>query len=122
MNETKFYADGEEKLSIKDTGIFRGPGSVCPSAQLHIETDGNIGLGEVPLGANIETASQYSMTGGLPFAYSVPIYPIKLVPEGGICRVEAVRQRQRCTYCGQMSWKDETIRCENCQSQVFEDV
>jgi len=86
------------------------------------DNDGNVGIGAVHLGVDINTASRYSMSGGLPFAYSLPIYPIKLVPEGGVCRVEEIRQRRRCVYCGQISWKDKATRCENCRSQVFEDV
>lgn len=49
-------------------------------------------------------------------------YPIRLVPEGGICRVEPIRRRQRCVSCGCLSWTNETIVCPGCQSQVFENI
>ena len=48
--------------------------------------------------------------------------PLVLVPEGGVCRVEIAHKRQRCKYCGAVSWVDETIRCSGCGAQGFIDV
>ncbi len=93
------------RLVFEAAGSLGGLGRGSPGGQLHINT-----------------ASHDSMSGGLPFADSVPIYPIELVPEGGICRVEPIRRRQRCTACGCISWWDDTITCPGCSSQVFEDA
>ena len=112
MNEMRFCSEGEETLRIKDTGVLSHPGVVCPSIVLHIETKSNI---------DIDTVSGTSFSGGeCPEFVSMPIYPIRLIPEGGVCRVETARQR--CVHCGQMSWVDEVITCPGCQSQVFECV
>ena len=70
----------------------------------------------------ITTGHEYVSGGPLGRIPPLPIYPIDLVPEGGVCRVETARKRQRCAHCGSMSWVDETIRCLGCQSQEFEDV
>ena len=66
--------------------------------------------------------SSDSFCSGGPLGGIPPIQPVRLIPEGGICRVEPIRRRQRCVSCGQMSWRDEVITCPGCQSQTFEDV
>ena len=102
MSRAKF----KDIAVIKDVGIFIRPGTVCPSGLLHINSSSGASFGS---GQCFEFADEF-----------VP--GILLIPEGGICRVEIIRRRQRCVSCGTLSWAGETIVCPGCQSQVFENI
>ena len=100
MSRAKF----KDITVIKDVGILSRPGTVCPSGLLHINTPSD------------------SFCSGGPLGGILPIQPVRLIPEGGICRVESIRRRQRCVSCGSLSWTNDTIICPGCQSQVFENI
>lgn len=96
----------EEMLSIKNMDIFSYPSSVCPSTLLHINTKQVTSFG---------SGQCFNFDGSFGD-------PLVLIPEGGVCRVESIRRRQRCVSCGNISWVDDTIVCSGCQSQVFEEI
>jgi len=92
----------------------------------YVDNGGDVGIGSRAAllhAEHINVSSGASFGSGQCFEFEPLVdYSIRLIPEGGIWRVETIRRRQRCASCGCISWWDETIACPGCQSQVFEDV